>query len=178
MAIWIVSGTSGSGKTTVSDALCRRYVRSIHVPVDDLRHWVVGGFESPIDPVRDRDELARQFGLARSAATDIARRYAGSGFVVVIDDALGGLVRDAYDGLISGGARRVLLRPSLEVALERNHTRTNKTFDTAILDRVTRDLHEWMGREHTEASGWTVIDSSRLSVEETVDEILRRCGGL
>jgi hypothetical protein len=137
---------------------------------------VVSGFVSPIDPVRDRDELAHQFELARSAAKQVTHAYEAAGFVVVIDDAVGGLARHAYDELVRVGARRVLLLPSLDVALARNRTRMNKTFDTAVLDPVTRDLHEWMGRENTEATGWTVIDSSRLSVDETVDEIVRRRG--
>jgi predicted kinase len=174
--IWIITGTAGAGKTTVSDALCRRYEMALHIPVDDVRTWVVSGHVSPIDPKRGREELERQFELARGAACQVARDYATAGFSVVIDDALGGLARRAYDQLVREGARRILLMPSLDVALERNRTRTNKTFDTNVLDPVTRDLHEWMAREHTEASGWTVIDSSDLSVEETVDEIVRRCG--
>jgi hypothetical protein len=106
----------------------------------------------------------------------IASDYAAEGFAVVIDDVVGGLARDAYDKLIGAGARRVVLMPSLDVALERNRTRTNKGFDTAMLDPVTRDLHEYMTRENTAAAGWTVIDSTALSVEQTVDEIIRRCG--
>ena len=176
MTVWIITGTCGSGKTTIAAALCRRYERSIHVPVDDIRDWVQAGRESPIDARADRRELERQFRLAREVVVDAATRYERDGYAVVVDDALGGLAPDAYRTLIDRGARRVLLNPSLAVALERNRSRTNKPFDTAVLDPVTRQLHGEMAREHTETRGWTVIDSSALSVDETVDAIVARCG--
>lgn len=174
--IWLITGPTGAGKTTVSVALCRRYERAIHIPVDDLREWVKSGYASPVDRDADPDEVRRQFLLARGAAATMAAEYAAAGYAAVIDDVIGGLAREAYDPLIAAGARCLVLLPALEVSLERNRTRTNKAFDTRILDPVTRDLHAYFTREHAAGSGWTVIDSTTLSVERTVDAIIERCG--
>src|SRR5207245_3961931 len=134
------------------------------------------GYASPIDPEVDRTELRRQFLLARGAAVRIALDYAAAGFTAVIDDVIGSFAHEPYGPAIRAGARQVLLMPTLDIALERNRRRTNKPFDTAILDSVTRDLHAHLTSDDVDREGWTVIDSSSLSVEETVDTIIARCG--
>lgn len=174
--IWLINGPTGAGKTSVSLALCRRYPKALHIPIDDLREWVRSGYASPIDAGADPAEVRRQFTLARRAASATALEYSAAGFAAIVDDVIGTFAREAYDPLVHAGARRVLLLPSLAVALERNRTRTNKAFDTAILDPVTRDLHGMFERERADVDGWTVIDSSVLTLEQTVDAIIERCG--
>ena len=66
----------------------------------------------------------------------------------------------------------ILLQPDLEVALARNATRTNKDFDTAVLTEAIRGNHRSLHEQNRSDRGWTVIDTSSLSVEETVDMIL------
>jgi hypothetical protein len=65
-----------------------------------------------------------------------------------------------------------LLRPRLEVALERNATRSNKNFDTSFLEPVIRDLYANMNPEEYANAGWKVIDSSNLSLESSAALIL------
>jgi cytidylate kinase len=175
-ALWLISGTPGAGKTTVSLALCRRYPRSIHIPVDTVREWVKSGYASPVAPNVPQDELERQFLLARGAAARAALDYVAAGFAAIIDDVITTFALEAYQPVFRAGAKCVLLMPAIEVAVERNRTRTNKTFDTAVLEPVSRDVHERLKRAQLDKMGWTVIDSSALSVEETVDAIVARCG--
>ncbi len=60
------------------------------------------------------------------------------------------------------------------MALVRNATRTNKPFDTSILVDVSIRLHRSLAAQNFAESGWLVIDTSEIDVEQTVDKILKR----
>jgi hypothetical protein len=66
--------------------LCRRFQKGIHVPVDDLRAFVVSGGVSPL--TEWTAETARQSALSRKAASVLAAAYSEAGFAVVIDDVV------------------------------------------------------------------------------------------
>jgi chloramphenicol 3-O-phosphotransferase len=123
MPIFIVTGTPGSGKSSVARALMRRFELGLHIPVDDLRELVVSGIAHPVPDWTE--ETGRQFSLARRAATQMARLYAEAGFAVAIDDVIfpaeaRSLRSETLEGLL---VHQVLLYPSLDVALERSASR-------------------------------------------------------
>ena len=60
----------------------------------------------------------------------------------------------------------VLLRPTLEVALERNLTREIWTVE----DRVMRDLYDMLGQDYT--SGWYLYDNSEGTASDAAEAIL------
>jgi predicted kinase len=173
--IYVVSGVPGAGKSTVSWALCSRYARALLVSGDDLRDMVVSGFASALEPWTD--EHSRQFSLSWRTAASIAAKYADAGFAVVIDDVVreDDLRRDFVPELGKRPLRRVLLKPSLDVAITRNRGRTNKTFDLERLVPIITRLYESLA-EHTE--GWVVVDTTALTTEQTADVILRSVGGV
>jgi predicted kinase len=172
LPLFLLTGTPGCGKTTTAAALMRRFAFGLHIPVDDLREWVVAGIAHPVPAFTE--ETGRQFRLARSAAAQMAASYADAGFAVAIDDVVH--EPDAQACYVAALAPRtvhkILLQPDLEVALARNATRTNKNFDTALLTEAIRGNHRSLREQNRLDRGWTVIDTSSLSVEETVDIIL------
>ncbi len=46
--IFLISGTPGSGKSSVARALMQRFKQGVHLPVDDLRKMVVSGIAHPV----------------------------------------------------------------------------------------------------------------------------------
>jgi hypothetical protein len=135
---------------------------------------VVSGHASPIEWSA---ETTRQYTLARRSAARMAADYGDEGFAAVIDDVVG---EDDVDQLTAHLAGRplnkVVLIPRLDVVLTRNRTRTNKTFDTGILEPVARRLHRSLADGCRPSDGWIALDTSELDVEATVTELFRRVG--
>ncbi len=153
--------------------LLKSVKKGMHVPVDDLRFWVRAGLS---DAVPWTEETERQFRVAELAAMRVAQTYADAGFEVVVDHCR----RPAtWDETLSKfpdlPARKVLLLPDMEVNLARNATRTDKTFDPAVLEdtiRFTNDAY----REGT-PSDWLVVDNTHLDPRETADRLISRFAG-
>jgi chloramphenicol 3-O-phosphotransferase len=169
--IFLITGTPGSGKSSVARALLQCFEFGLHLPVDDLREMVVSGIAHPVPTWTE--ETGRQFRLARESAATTANLYANSGFAVVIDDVISSEdVSSIFEPVFAEfDFHKVLLQPRLEVALERNRTRTNKDFDPSFLEEPIRQIYAWMSAQDL-PNDWLRIDSSDLSLEQTVDVIL------
>ena len=173
--IFLLSGPPAAGKSTISKALLQKFRYGFHIPVDDLRGWVVSGLSNPIgswDPETDR-----QFRLARQSAAALALVYAAAGFTVAIDDVIFPEQASAhYDDLLAAyPVHKVLLRPSLEVTLTRNALR-ERAVEPGLLNNIIEPIHAAFDLEQLQGFNWQLIDSSHLSVEETVTEILHYTG--
>ena len=169
--IFLITGTPGSGKSSVARALLQRFEFGLHLPVDDLREFVVSGIAHPVPTWTE--ETGRQFSLARESATSTAKLYATNGFAVVIDDVISSEdVSSIFEPVFAEfDFHKILLQPKLEVALERNRTRTNKNFDPSFLEEPIRQIHAWMSAQKLPRN-WSKLDSSDLSLEQTVAAIL------
>jgi cytidylate kinase len=164
--VYLVIGIPGSGKSTISEALAKRFPLGAHIEGDGLQELVVSGAAWPslnADPEADRQILLR----AKNAAV-LARSFLEAGVVPVIDDVV---VRGAHldyylDQLADLSVHLVVLAPEPSVASDRIAGRDKKLADDwSFLDEALRE--ELAGRGE-----W--IDSSALTVEETVDTVLAR----
>lgn len=155
----------------MAEGLCARFPRAVHIPVDDVRDWVLSGRAIPIEEWTGETTL--QFSLARRVAALAAVLYSDEGFAVVTDDVVREPDLIDYAPRLGGRPlRKVFLTPALDICLERNRVRTHKRFDTRTLEPVIRRLHVGLAAANTPGAGWLVIDSSGLTVEETVDRIV------
>ena len=165
--IYVLTGAPGVGKSTVARALAARFQRAFVIPMDDLREWVVSGREDP-GPTWN-DETTRQFDLAYAATADIADRYSQAGFAVIIDHVVFPQEEEKLRArLADRHYRTVFLTCRAETNHHRNLTRTGKNMDPNDLAPLINHV-----RQHLKpAVPWYILDSTHLTVEETVDLIL------
>lgn len=168
MPLFIISGVPGTGKSCLCRALLQHYPFGLHLPVDDLREFVVSGIAHPVPTVGA--ETLRQFALARRGAGQLAALYGAAGFAVALDDVLG--PADAAAFHLPEEPHKILLRADLNVVLERNRVRQNKAFDPGHLEPVIRSLHAQQRVDEYERHGWHVLHTTHLSVNDTARRIL------
>jgi predicted kinase len=176
-AIYLIIGPPAVGKSTTSRALAACFPRSIHIPVDDLRNMVVNGLALPA--AEWGDELTRQVTLARNAVIAMALAYRQAGFTVVIDDFWDPNRLMEYRALADAPeVRRVLLLPDRVEAHRRNLLRSGDSPARPYIDEGIRIIYDELTDvvDELRRQGWLVVDTSALTVAETVETILAADG--
>jgi len=176
--IFLLVGAPAVGKSSTAKALARRFPKSVHIPVDDLRDMVVSGL---VYPGADWSAaLVEQLSLARKTAVQMAIDYSRAGFDVVIDDFWDPLSRLAeYDDLWElPGATRVLLFPSQEAAEARNLKRSGAEQATGYIAEGIRLVYSSLSPEieGLRGAGWQIVDTTDTSIDGAVDLILGLVG--
>lgn len=163
----VVVGVPGAGKTTVARALAAHFDRSACIEGDLIQHELtVNGLVPPNgDPPEER---VRQLSLRWRNCASLADNFADDGFTVVVEQAASTpvFIREFRDQLRTRPLSLVVLAPRHEVTIARDagrHKQVAHHFD-------------WMDAEmRSELPGWGYwLDSSDLTVEETVAEVLER----
>lgn len=170
--IFIVAGPPAAGKSTISRALASKFNPSIHIAVDDIRDMVVSGLVLP-GPEWSA-ELVRQIRLARESGISMALHYQKAGFAVVIDDFFDQNHMMEYQGLLNlPDVYKILLYPDQEIANERNIKRSDSESTSAYIAAGIRAVYQQLNASIAQLrqEGWFIVDTSDLSVEDTVVEI-------
>jgi predicted kinase len=164
--VFLISGIPGAGKTTVAHALATRFPRAVHLEGDRIGELVVSGSVLPHE--EPREEASRQLEVRRTSMCRIADTFADAGFVVVLDDVVvsPGVLAAYQAELRAHPLAFVQLTPSLEVVRDRDAGRDKHWFE--VWAHLDTQMRQWDPRPGL----W--LDTSALTVEETVDAILDR----
>ena len=172
--VFILIGPPAVGKSTTSKALASKFGRSIHIPVDDIRDMVVSGLVLP--GPEWSPELVQQLTLARESAIHTALHYRKAGFAVVIDDFLDPNQLSEYQTFpTEPRIHKFVLYPDQAAAHARNFQRAGDDPGRAYIDEGIRFVYQQLPlmMEPLRQAGWIVLNTTTLSIEETVLEILK-----
>jgi predicted kinase len=166
VALFVISGVSAAGKSTVARLLAGRFERGVFVSGDAIQAMVVSG---SIDMRPEAgDSALRQLVLRYAGALAVASVYLKDGFDVVVEDVIiGPVLRDFLDLVPVPEFHLVFLDPDAAV-IERRERERDKTAYAA--GKWSADGLLALLREETERIGlW--LDSTQLSAEQTVEAI-------
>lgn len=164
-AIYLISGPTAAGKTTVARLLAARFQRGVHVDGDFFRGCVVTGQqEMTLD--RRTEAVAR---LPHQLAASTADAYVAAGFSVVVEDVVAGPLLGQFRVMIrSRPCHVIVLLPSLTALAARASGRETTGDPTRTIEHSYHDFAD----ESARVGIW--LDTSEQSPVETVDAILDR----
>ena len=168
-AVYLITGISAAGKSTVAQELAERFDRGVHVKGDVYRRMVVKGraHMRPDAP----PEAERQLDLRYRLGASTADAYFDAGFTVVVQDIVMGPRLETYVERIRARPLHVIvLVPRAEVVAERERDRGKTAYQPG--GPTIDDLDRYIRSETPRIGLW--LDSSDQSAKETADEILER----
>jgi adenylylsulfate kinase-like enzyme len=167
-SIILITGIMAAGKSTVAQQLAQRFSKSVHLRGDIFRRMIVNGLLDLEPPFTD--DKVEQLRLRYQVASTAAGMYCDAGFTVCYQDIILGpdlafvvdMLRQKHSLYV------VVLCPSPEVVTQREAGRNKVGYFVWTPAQLDEEL-----RANTPRLGlW--LDTSTLSIEETVDTILTR----
>jgi chloramphenicol 3-O-phosphotransferase len=167
VAVYLLTGPSASGKTTVGRLLAQHFQRGVHIEGDLFRRSIVSGRHDMTPDLMPEalDQLRLRYRLAAAAAD----AYSEEGFTVVLEDVIAGEFLPECGALVkSRPLHVVVLLPSIEVLAARDASREQTGYSQWSMEQ----LYAAFADDTPRVGAW--IDSSDQTPDETVDEILAR----
>ena len=162
--IWLVTGISAAGKSTVSQLLAERFERSVHVKGDVFRRMVVSGRDD--DFTVPSEEAIDQLRLRYRLGASTADTYATAGFDVVVQDVILGHHLQTYvDAIRTRPLHVVVLTPSPAVVAEREAGRSKRAYGAGY---TPHDMHAALA-DTPRIGLW--LDTSEQTPAETAQKI-------
>jgi chloramphenicol 3-O-phosphotransferase len=167
--IVVITGVMAAGKSTVARALAARWARGAHVEADAFQRMIVSGGVWPTEPGVPEGAAADQLRLRLRNMCQVAIGFHAAGFTAVLDDIiLGERWQQLQADLAGYPISLVVLAPSVAVVQARDRARPQRTVGAAWTEYLDRELRETM------AGHGIWVDSSEMTVDETVDAIVAR----
>jgi predicted kinase len=167
VTLFVISGVSAAGKSTVARLLAERFERGVCVPGDAIRAMIVSG-RVEVRP-DSGEEALRQLTLRYAGALSVADVFLNGGFDVVVEDVIIGPILRQFLALVPVPEFHLVFLDPDAAAIERRERER---------DRVAYGPDRWsvgglqaVLREETDRIGlW--LDTTGQSAEQTVEAIL------
>ncbi len=163
--VLLITGAAGSGKTTTAQSwAASRQQHCAHLSHDAVMMFMKSGLASPAE--QSSPEAERQWQLAIKICCSTAQLYAQEGVRCAIDTFLLPQHLVLWEGLAHLDVGLVVLQPPVELALERNFARIQKT-GWGVPNRHVYENHAAM-QAWNDYSTPLILDTDGLSTEQIV----------
>jgi len=169
VTLFVISGVSASGKSTVARLLAERFERGVCVPGDTIREMLVSG-RADMSPEAGPEAL-RQLTLryAGALAVAVAEVFLSAGFDAVVEDVIIGPVLREFLALVPVPEFHLVFLDPDAAAIERRERERDQV--AYAPDRWSVSGLQAVLRQETDRIGlW--LDTSGQNAEQTVDAIL------
>ena len=157
--LYVITGPAGVGKSTVSKMLAERSSKSVFIDGDEIYHHVVGGYAPAWKEGNHLDVFWK-------VCIDMMRIYLEAGYDVVFNYIVNPKnIEIIKDSLNNFTIKFAVLMVDEETLLARDSLRAE---DCQMKERCIVLLNSFRNKGFSEKN---ILDSSKLSVEETVEII-------
>lgn len=162
---YLITGLMASGKSSVSEALCHRYEKCVHLRGDIFRKMIVTG---RIEMSSNNNSKAlEQLYLRYDLTIEAAKKYFDAGFSLVMQDNYYGKELDyILDKLKDYPVRLVVLSPDIQTIKKRENNRDKTGYENFSVEALYSDFIK-----NTKKIGFW-LDTSNLTIDETVNQII------
>ncbi|MBS58098.1 MAG: hypothetical protein CL735_04980 [Chloroflexi bacterium] len=169
--VWIFNGIPASGKTTTAKEFAKKFPKAALISRDDLQDQIVSGSVRP--NAFPKEEAAFQTDMNIRNQCALAQSYLQHGFIPICDDVVGENQLAIYKELLNNNQiHLVTLNPQLDLAKKRDKQRNNESRFYFQQSQIKRgEILQNLVLTVSNQGLW--IDNSTISVEETVDYILK-----
>lgn len=169
VALFVISGVSAAGKSTVARLLAERFERGVCVPGDAIRAMIASG-RVDMRPGAEQEAL-RQLTLRYAGALSVAGVFLDGGFDVVVEDVIIGPVLRDFLALVPVPEFHLIFLDPDAAAIERRELERERSaygpgrWSVGGLQAVLREETDRIGL-------W--LDTTGQSAAETVESVLSR----
>lgn len=161
--IIIITGSPGTGKSTISSILAKEsnMSKSVNMQTDDFYHYLSKGAIPPYLPESNEQNL-----IVIEAFLESAKRYARGGYDVIVDGIVGPWFLDPWIKAAQENyeVHYIILRATKEETMKRaiERSKLNKETNINLVETMWNQFNN-LGKYES-----NVIDTTNSSIEETV----------